>query len=258
MANQKGSSKTDTFVKLILVFFISLLSFSIGTFVGKKFSDNQHQLALLEPGSHADRDVASIPESDHEVTPKKALNDDDIAKLAEEFVTDEEAGHHPKMKEEQPEHKDSHSEVAKNEGHGAAAAATKPEAAHHAEAPAAAQRAATRVAANKTGTEPAAKVVDSERSRIPSSLPAQVAQSSTGKFTVQVASFMTEGEAKKHAEGLRAKGLEQASYIQAQAKGATVFRVIVGLFATQDEAKKSLPNVKSKANISDVIIQKIQ
>ena len=43
------SQKTDKMLKLALVFFISLLSFSIGTFVGKKYSDNQHKLAELEP-----------------------------------------------------------------------------------------------------------------------------------------------------------------------------------------------------------------
>ena len=49
MAVERYGSKTDVVVKLILVFFISLLSFSIGTFVGKKFSDNQHKIAQLEP-----------------------------------------------------------------------------------------------------------------------------------------------------------------------------------------------------------------
>ena len=42
-------SKSDVVMKLILVFFISLLSFSVGTFVGKKFSDNQHKLSKFEP-----------------------------------------------------------------------------------------------------------------------------------------------------------------------------------------------------------------
>ena len=57
-------SKTDVVVKLVLVFFISLLSFSIGTFVGKKYSDNQHQLAALEPATKAQREVASTGHGD--------------------------------------------------------------------------------------------------------------------------------------------------------------------------------------------------
>ena len=40
---------TNRIIELTLVFFISLFSFSIGTFVGKKYSDNQHRLSQLEP-----------------------------------------------------------------------------------------------------------------------------------------------------------------------------------------------------------------
>lgn len=46
--NQIGGSRTDTLIKLVLVFFLSLLSFSVGTFVGKQFSDSQHKIADLE------------------------------------------------------------------------------------------------------------------------------------------------------------------------------------------------------------------
>lgn len=33
----------DTLVKVVLVFFLSLLSFSVGTFIGKQVSDADHQ-----------------------------------------------------------------------------------------------------------------------------------------------------------------------------------------------------------------------
>ena len=61
MLNQNGGSRTDTLIKLVLVFFLSLLSFSVGTFVGKQFSDSQHKIAALENGEDADRNTASIP-----------------------------------------------------------------------------------------------------------------------------------------------------------------------------------------------------
>jgi len=83
MAAESYGSKTDVVVKLILVFFISLLSFSIGTFVGKKFSDNQHRISLVEP-THGDdseespREVASVPPDSNEVKPKDALTDEEI------------------------------------------------------------------------------------------------------------------------------------------------------------------------------------
>jgi hypothetical protein len=93
-------AKTDVIVKLVLVFFISLLSFSIGTFVGKKYSDNQHKLAALEPGKsahdeHGSREVASENEhgaaKEHGATAKagEGMSDEEIAKLAEEFVADD-------------------------------------------------------------------------------------------------------------------------------------------------------------------------
>lgn len=34
-----AQSQADTLVKIVLIFFISLISFSIGTFVGKQVSD---------------------------------------------------------------------------------------------------------------------------------------------------------------------------------------------------------------------------
>lgn len=92
MAIERYGSKTDVVVKLVLVFFVCLLSFSVGTFVGKKFSDNQHRLAQFEPAS-AERQVASTEGT--KTTPKagETLSDEEIAKLAEEFVNDDESGH---------------------------------------------------------------------------------------------------------------------------------------------------------------------
>jgi hypothetical protein len=37
--NQNGGTRTDTMVKLILVFFLSISSFSIGTYVGMKIKE---------------------------------------------------------------------------------------------------------------------------------------------------------------------------------------------------------------------------
>ena len=48
MSAAKGNSKADTLVKVVLVFFISLLSFSVGTFVGKQVSDSHHRRMALE------------------------------------------------------------------------------------------------------------------------------------------------------------------------------------------------------------------
>jgi cell division septation protein DedD len=90
MAIERVGSKTDMVIKLVLVFFISLLSFSIGTFVGKKFSDNQHRLAQLEPASAhgAESEKRSVASTGEDGTTGN-LSDEEIAKLAEEFVSDD-------------------------------------------------------------------------------------------------------------------------------------------------------------------------
>lgn len=99
MKVENADSKTDVFVKISLFFFVSLLSFSIGIFVGKKFSDNQHKLALLEPSKKSDihsgsqASTSSSHQSSEDPTTKSVATDEmteeEIAKLAEEFVEDE-------------------------------------------------------------------------------------------------------------------------------------------------------------------------
>ncbi len=98
-------AKSDVAVKLVLVFFISLLSFSIGTYIGKKYSDNQHKLAQLEPAAHDDkRSIAS--EGDHggghaASAKEQMISDDEIKNLAdeklkkEEFIADDSHGEDP-------------------------------------------------------------------------------------------------------------------------------------------------------------------
>lgn len=247
--NQKGSSKTDTMVKLGLVFFIALLSFSIGAFVGKKFSDNQHKLAKYEPAhgeehgdAHGDskREVASVPEGHGDVKPESHLSDEEIAKLAKEFVSEDEAlgvkheATHAEVKahDEHPTKVAVH--VAKTaDGHGAVAAA---KADHDSKSPPETKKAAD--------------------ARIPSSLPQVVAPTANGKFTVQVASYSDEAEAQKFAGELKNKGYS-AFYIPAKVRGQNWYRVNVGMFPTQDEAQQYRAKLMTEAKVSAAIIQKI-
>src|SRR5258708_40192025 len=89
MLNQNGGSRTDTLIKLVLIFFISLLSFSVGTFVGKQFSDSQHKLSALDADYTGKREAASVSPQSMDVKPEDALTDEDIANLTEEFVKSE-------------------------------------------------------------------------------------------------------------------------------------------------------------------------
>lgn len=276
MSVERYGSKTDVVVKLVLVFFIALLSFSIGTFVGKKFSDNQYKLSQLEPnGELPQRDVASVHPDAGEVKPSEMITDEEVAKLADEFITDDEkpptkeAGHsedsHTTDKADVPA---THTE-AKADGkapeHGteqhAAKEVAKAEHSHEsakndksvkAEKP---LKAADRVA---EGHSPSPVVAAKERpkSRIPSSLPKEVAASTIGKFTVQIASYAEEKEAQKMAAELKEKGYS-AFYVPAAVKGKTWFRVSVGLFATQKEASNYKTELQSKAKLGTPIVQKI-
>lgn len=83
--------------------------------------------------------------------------------------------------------------------------------------------------------EAPSKVAETER--IPSSIPKDVAQYSVGKFTVQVGSFANKVEAEKKSSELVDKGY-RAFVIPAHVKGKSWFRVSVGLFATEKEAKE--------------------
>jgi cell division protein FtsN len=251
--DQKGSAKTDTLVRLVLVFFISLLSFSVGTFVGKQFSDSQHNMAKLENNaesegneeSHSedvahsegesDREVASIDPNSTEVTPENSLTSQDIDKFAEDFAKE---GSQEEAKDEK--------NVAKQ------AEPTEEKPVKDSVQLKKVQKVAEKIAQGKPITEPETTT----EVRVPSSLPNQVKPSAEGKYTVQISSFQVEADAKQRAEELKAKGFS-AFYIPADVKGTTWYRVNVGQYTTQEEAKKFSEELKAQANIKNVLIQKI-
>lgn len=222
------AAKSETFIKLGLVFFISLLSFAIGTLVGSEYRERQYKLSKLEPhgGGHS-REVAS--ESKH----GNKLSDEEIAKLAEEFVTDETV------------------DAAKDASHKAVPAIENHAASAHAEqfeemndlALAAAQdliekKAHPQQDRKVAATDEAKKVAAPAKAALPQAMPKNSAQENVGKYTVQVGSYLKEDEAKKRAEVLRSKGYT-AFYIPGTLEGKTWYRVNVGTYATQDEAKRA-------------------
>lgn len=270
------SAKSDVVVKLALVFFISLLSFSIGTFVGKKYSDNQHKLATLEPGenAHTNRDVASIV--DENGKPEAgAMKDDDIAKIASEFADDENQKTEPETaanKEEKlasPEKVAAGEKTEKTETGEKVEKAEKTAPEHVAEKAAAvpAKKAvateepsgpAKSIVAHKPPTEEKAVVAakENKEDRTPSSLPKDVANYAVGKFTVQIASYLTETEAHDRAEGLKKQGYS-AFYVPASVKGTIRYRVNVGLFASESEAKTYRTEFMTKAKVDSALVQKV-
>ncbi|PIT99936.1 MAG: hypothetical protein COT74_07400 [Bdellovibrionales bacterium CG10_big_fil_rev_8_21_14_0_10_45_34] len=236
---QSGGSKTDTLIKLVLVFFISLLSFSIGTFVGKQFSDSQHRMAAMEHGTDGhgvgtERDLASVPSQDiQKVSPDEILTHEDIERLAKEFEQPSEplarSGEHDfleadtsKMVEEAKPKLDK------------------------------IQNVADRIAKGKTPEE----IKPTEPNRLPNALPQDVAAAAVGKWTIQISSHKAEDTAKKVAEDWKSKG-HNAFYIAAKVNGEDWYRVNIGLFADKKAASDKLVSLTNNGAVKSGFIKEI-
>lgn len=261
--SQFGGSKTDTVVKLILVFFVSLLSFSVGTFVGKQFSDSQHRLASLEKDYQnevgeltAERSTASVPSESLNVEPSPILSQEDVAKLAEEFVQEtkpaakrEVANTETKSEEDlKPKITDTATEAGVDEVKLRPLQEAKAAPAKTADP----KEAAKKIAEGKPALQPVAKPEAPKKIELPKVTSADA----QGKYTIQVSSHPNETDAKNQAADLVNKGYS-AFYVPAQIDGKTWYRVSVGNFSTSDTAKEYLSKIKSNASFKDAIVRKI-
>ncbi|MBX3022590.1 MAG: SPOR domain-containing protein [Bdellovibrionales bacterium] len=290
MSSEKGSSKADTLVKVVLVFFISLLSFSVGTFVGKQVSDSDHRRMALEGEYKGERSIASTDE--HAEGHGDKITEKEVESLTEEFVNKEKGREPAEAKDahgeaheaaDAKEHKadgyttyqgkkvagaaDKKTEAKKEEpkkagkdAHAAAAADAHGKAADaHGKDPAHAAPGAIADAASKA----AAKVVEGKaptdgkkEERKPQSVLPSVASSAVGKYAVQVASYADEKEAKDHAADMKGKGFN-AFYLPANVNGKTWYRVLVGLFSNMKSADEFRAQLMKEAGTKSAIVQKI-
>lgn len=280
MSAEKSGSKTDTLVKVVLVFFISLLSFSVGTFVGKQVSDSDHRRLALEEGDpKSERGLASVNEKDgHGEGSENKISEKEIENLTEEFVNKEKST--KEVAEESGEGAADRNENAdaghsgykefkrgpasKTGEHGATAATEHGATAEHGAPAAEYGKHAQKTGKNGQLDEVAEKVAEGKAPtdgthRAPTSKPPtlpSVATSAVGKFTIQVASYIEESEAKTRAADLKTKGWN-AFYIPATVKGRTYFRVSVGLFDDMGSANQFRTQFMREANTKDAIIQKV-
>lgn len=257
------SQKTDKMLKLALVFFISLLSFSIGTFVGKKYSDNQHKLATLEPhtseeGGHEAAATEEGHGGEHAVATaaKKegdtVLTDHEVAKIAEEFATDSnevDTATEKTIKTADSEEKEI-KEIAATPKKAPASVAAKTETKHEAPVTTAANSHEATAAVKPTS---AATVAATPRT-VASIPPATAAGN---QYTVQVGSFATTAEAQKLTQDLLNKGYK-ASFVQAQVNGQTWNRVQVGIFGSVKEAQDYKKDFLEKTRLTSAIVQRVQ
>lgn len=283
----------DTVVKLALVFIISLLSFSIGTFVGKQFSDQQHKTAMIEKEGGQGRTTASIPTDSLEVEPENALTDADIASITEEFATaekddiDELLADKAKKPTEiagvevveettntKKANKDESIDQMMAELNGEDPALAKAEATPETKEEATGQPPTElpkkeEVAKTETKsdmvTDTAMKVANQDRptvkdkkeaSRIPTSLPSKIAATSVGKYTVQVAAYQKVEEAETYKKKLVNQGYS-AFHVAAKVKGNTWYRVNVGLFADRTKAQVFRKRIMKEANLKSALVKKI-
>lgn len=276
------SQKTDNMIKLALVFFVSLLSFSIGTYVGKKYSDNQHKLAALEPkksidatGSEKSLEFASdaetlepeqtlptgnIEELTTSTTKPAALTDSEVAKIAEEFAAEE----------EETEDKIVGQVDAEEKIVGTLPAGTKSiqEVPVTAKAPVKTAPAPKTIVAAKpkvTEEKPLASIRNEEipeitatpvDNREPASIPTKQ-EVVPMHFTVQIGSYPTQAEAEVLTKSLQGKGYK-TSFVPAKVNGQTWFRVNVGLFGTIREAQDYKKEFLEKTKMTSAIVQRVQ
>lgn len=283
MANNAGNSRMDTLLKIVLIGVMSVLSFSIGAFVGKQVSDTEHRQALLESEGGAHRGTASINPHATEEHPEEALSEDDIASLTEEFVRaekkameeegqtellketarnhDEHEAHSQPENEHSDAHKDGYKKLTagkaekdsghkKESEHGSDHSPTAehtPTTEQHKKSP---SQEAMRVAADKAPIKDPAKV------RKPTSVLPKTPTTYLGKFTVQVASYATEAEAKNHQQKLMEKGFS-AFYVPAVVRGKNWYRVSVGTFNDYNSAMAFRQELITETGVKSPIVQKI-
>jgi cell division protein FtsN len=237
---------TNRMIELALVFFVSLLSFSIGTYVGKKYSDNQHRLAQLEPKSETKVHAADVvdhgtesTEASHTTATEKTatMTDAEVAKLAEEFATEEEPAAHTKNIAEVAEHSPAKTATAETLHKIKETKDIK-------EIP------PTSVA--KAAPAQTAKDLSREVASI-----SEKAKTMGAVYTVQVGAYPTSADAEKMTESLKARGYK-ASSVEALVNGKMYYRVQVGLFDNLQEAQEYKKELVEKNRLSSAFIQKIQ
>jgi cell division protein FtsN len=284
------SQKTDNLIKLALVFFVSLLSFSIGTYVGKKYSDNQHKLALLEPqkeasakgheefateSSAAEGEIINELPGDNlselkvgnEEKPA-ALTDSEVAKIAEEFASEEEATEE-KIVGTIPEQPKVNGQYIPSKVVSVAPPVKKVEMPQMTEEEPVEKTVAKQVTSTglppkiiAKATRPVVPLTETitptpvDENRVPASIP-PTTEMVPIHYTVQIASFPTQSEAENLTKNLQNKGYK-TSFIPAKVNGQTWYRVNVGLFGTIKEAQDYKKEFLEKTKLSSAIVQRLQ
>jgi len=256
MATQ--SSKIHVYIFMILIFFLCLLCFSVGTFVGKNVTEsemrksqgdvasnlNERTINSIEDGLFEDTAEAATEESD-----EVALTKEEINSLAEEFSDTTEEVKKEGTEEAQKVTDDPVKVLSTDPNIKQVAANTMNKAADDLQKSPIAD-VTERIAKSEAATE------EYKQPRLPSTVMPLIAASSLGKYTVQIASYTNEKEAQKHASELKQKGYS-AFYIPAKIRNKNWFRVSVGLFDNSAKASSFRKSFVLKTKLEAAIVQKI-
>ncbi len=259
MSNPGGGSKADTVFKLVLIFFISLLSFSVGTYVGKQVSDSNYRQAALELQFNGNSQVADANNTASNPA-TKPINDQQTKSLAQEFIN---AAREPASANAQASSQTADQTTAQNGSTNHLSGYTKRTHFNSSESnlqnsrniasisPNSEANAADRVANNLSPAK-ARKLL---KRHVSMQLP-PVATTAIGKYTVQIASYANQRQARARAAKLKKQGYS-AFYVPAVVRGRKWFRVSIGLFASQKGAMDYRTELLATKAVSAAIVQKI-
>ncbi|AZZ37815.1 hypothetical protein CIK05_13730 [Bdellovibrio sp. qaytius] len=254
---------TNRIIELALVFFISLFSFSIGTFVGKKYSDNQHRLALLEPNKKTDerKEVEAAANTEATTnTNESEITDADVAKMAEEFSAEGDQAQNGEAI-----HGAATGATASGDAHGEVTKDVKevnvaPMQIHSKTATNTNQAATKNVKTVKADVKDVKDIpmheddVEAASAREVASISAKA--KTMQNYTVQVGSYPSEVEANKMTESLVARGYK-ANAVAANVNGKTMYRVQVGMFNSFNDAQEYKKELVEKNRLTSAFVQKV-
>ena len=256
--NQKGNSRLDAALKMLLIAFISLLAFSSGVYFGKQMSDNEYQLKSLESDFKETSKTADASKHS-EQRPNDALVDEEVAVLSDKLVNGEKtAAHEAKGKEKKSAHKEERSVASAGSEHPTEHPAehAKEAVKEHATEATAHEHAATQLAAVRKSAEHVVAKASEEHVAAHSTLPKASGPATEGEFAVQVASYPESAEAKAQAADLEKKGFP-AYPVEATIKGKNWYRVMVGSFRTAKDAEAYRAKLLKQSDLRSAIVQKI-
>jgi septal ring-binding cell division protein DamX len=250
-----SGNRVDTAVKLILVFFIALLSFSIGIFVGKSVSDADYREAALERGDFQKFKNSKNLEhgTGHDAQKDKSaeeISDDEIARLTEEFVRESEAAENSVAESNDSMDSNGRTIASTNDQKDKMTENKKVEDLEEVTKEAKLSKESLRI------VKDLAPGKDPKKGSIPDKKLPEVETTSIGKYTIQLASYLKESDAQSHAKKLKDQGYS-AFYVSANVNGQQWYRVSVGLFSNLESAQSFKRKLVKQVRAPAAIVQKI-